>query len=276
LLGREVRGRSDDHPLFRELRRRFAGRVRGGLRDPEVQQQDAPVVADHHVVGLHVAVHETMDMRETEGARRPDDPGDQSGGRRGLFLEVAPEARTLDQLHDEVRAPVVALGDVVHVNDAWMVEGRRGLRLAQEALARNGVAESFGRQDLHRDLPPEAAVSRAVHDAHSAGRDALAELVTVREHASLRAGHRAMLQREAHGVKATPPHPAAAPHTTRPARLPLLLVLRRVLNHGDCPRDHRVRHQDRGTFPGARGGKGRSRRQQWRRAAAGRDAVMRP
>jgi hypothetical protein len=82
LLGRHVDRRADNRPLRAQggdrvpLRRRHRiGRRREGpLRDAEVEDLHDPVVADHHVLGLHVAVHEAGGVRGRERARHLLEP----------------------------------------------------------------------------------------------------------------------------------------------------------------------------------------------------------
>ena len=63
VLGRHVRGRAE------ELARHRHALLVDHLRDAEVGELDEPVVADHHVLGLHVAVDDAGLVRVLERAR---------------------------------------------------------------------------------------------------------------------------------------------------------------------------------------------------------------
>jgi hypothetical protein len=49
-----------------------------------------------------------------------------------------------------------------------MVESRSGAGLLKEAALASGIADVFGRQDLHGYQPVEPGVARFVHDSHPA------------------------------------------------------------------------------------------------------------
>src|SRR5262249_8271276 len=88
-------------------------------------------------------------------------------GERSL-REARSERLPLDQLHDEVRGPLL-LPDVVERADVRMVEAGDGPRLALEPRSDLGVRREVRGKHLHRDDAIEARVARAVDLAHTAG-----------------------------------------------------------------------------------------------------------
>ena len=60
---------------------------------------------------------------------------------------------------------------VEHAHDVGVVQSRRGLGLAAEALDEAGVARELGQQDLDGDRAVEDGVDAAVDLRHPAGPD---------------------------------------------------------------------------------------------------------
>ena len=87
-----------------------------------------------------------------------------------------------DQLHDHVRQVVMA-AHVVDRDDARMIEGRGGPRLAIEPGRGIGVAIESRRDELDRDLASKTGIARAIHVAHAAATERRDELVDADDHA---------------------------------------------------------------------------------------------
>ena len=146
------------------------------LGQPEVQDLEAAVAGEEQVLGLQVPVD---DARRVGGRERVGDRGaplrDALAGDR-----APPEPRAqrlaLEQLGDH-EGDAVCLADVVEREHGGMVERRHRARLALEATAAVGVAGHVGRQDLERDVAPEARVTRPVDLAHAAGAEGAQHLV---------------------------------------------------------------------------------------------------
>ena len=105
-----------------------------------------PVVGDHHVRRLDVAVDDAGGVRLRQ---RVGDLNRVATSRRraaGSFRAITLiERLALDELHrDEVDAVFAA--DVVDGDDAGMVQRRGGLRFLDEAAAAGGIGGRFGRQ----------------------------------------------------------------------------------------------------------------------------------
>ncbi len=82
--------------------------------------------------------------------------------------EALPQVLPLDDLHHEVRLPVL-LADVVDRDDPGVVQSRRGAGLLDEAGEALGIPQDVLRQDLDRHLAREAAVAGTVDLSHAAG-----------------------------------------------------------------------------------------------------------
>ena len=94
-----------------------------------------------------------------------------SGGSWPLLLDDLLERAALQVLHGDVGA-AVGLAAVVDRDDVRVVEARRGLRLAPEALDELAVLGVALGHDLERDLAAEARVLGEVHRRHAADAEA--------------------------------------------------------------------------------------------------------
>src|SRR5204862_2293982 len=95
---------------------------------------------------------------------------------RALVGEQCLQVIPVNAGHRDVEQAVLGLTGVVDRDDARVVEGRRHLRLAQEALPEVGLADA-GREELQRRLPPEPDVLGAVDDARAATPERFAEAI---------------------------------------------------------------------------------------------------
>ena len=150
LLGRHVGDRPHDSPFAGQLLRGQRGGQRGialfQLRQPEVEHLHPPVVADHHVPGLEIAVCDAALMRRADGVGERDgigeDPIERQSARRNERVEGPP----FDELQGEERNAVRFL-DRVDGDDVGMIQRSDGARLA---------LESFTAVRVHRQ-PSQAA-----------------------------------------------------------------------------------------------------------------------
>jgi hypothetical protein len=135
------------------------------------------VLDDQDVGWLHVAVDQTA------GVRGVQDAGDGGEDRERAWWRQPPVPRdqaaqvdAVDVLHGDVEQPVRLAGVVdrhhVGVGDLPAKAG-----LAQEAGAEGLVVGEVLAQQLERDVPPEAELLGAVHDAHAAPADQLDQAV---------------------------------------------------------------------------------------------------
>ena len=143
-------------------------RVRlGGASDPEVGDLDRASSAEEEVAGLDVAVYETGRVRVLEsGADLDAEVDDACGVEPLLEVELVRERAAVHVLHDDVRVAVV-LARVVDLDDVGVGESRREARLADEAVAEDGVIGQVAGEHLDRHRPVELVVPRKVDDGHA-------------------------------------------------------------------------------------------------------------
>src|SRR5450432_2663663 len=89
-----------------------------------------------------------------------------------------------EELHHEIEDAVVALAEVVDVDDVGLVEAAREARLAQEPLRDRAHGRELRMDDLDRDLAIDRHLPRAVHRAHPAFAEHRTELVAMIEDAT--------------------------------------------------------------------------------------------
>jgi hypothetical protein len=193
LLGGHVRGRADVGVGLGE-RDAVAGRV-GGRHDlldgavvdrsceAEVEDADAAVVADQHVVGLEVAVDDADGVGGGEALTGLQEHGEDLAPLAGAEPGPLAEAEAGDQFHGEEHG-VAELVDLVDVDDVGVGEAGHRLGLAEHAvLALAVVAGAMAAaHDLDGDAAGELGVLGLVDDAHAA----LAELAEDLEAADVR------------------------------------------------------------------------------------------
>ena len=191
LLGRHIGRRSDEGAAGgqrdRRLDHRRGGRGRRGLpdghgrlerrqlRQPEVGDAHAPIVADEHVVGLEVTVDDARRVCSHQpAARRAHDVGDGPPVARCL-VQPAPEGRTVDQLHGDEEL-FVGGADLVDGDDVGMCQACHGARFARQPGA--AVVDLLGElvvpartQDLDRDLATQVGILGRIDPAHAARTD---------------------------------------------------------------------------------------------------------
>ena len=154
-------------------------------REAEVDDARPAVLAEQHVVGLEVAVHEPGRVRGGQPAPGRDEHVEHLAPRPRLVGEPALERSARDELHREEHL-VVEHADVVDGDDVGVREPRHRLRLAQQARAAPCPSRPVpGLEQLERDLAIELGIVRAVDDAHRAGADAFDDDVTADSSAGL-------------------------------------------------------------------------------------------
>ena len=150
--------------------------LRHDFRQPPVHDQDLTEVSDHDVAGLEVAVddpagvgkgHRLTDV--VEGADETSE-GPLTGPAMVLDDDLL-EGEAPDLLHREVLAAVAQFPQLVHGDDAGVLQLRGGLRLLDEAGHQRLLLHDSRVQDLHR----HGAVELLVHDPANLAEGALAD-----------------------------------------------------------------------------------------------------
>ncbi|MCO5170068.1 MAG: hypothetical protein M9894_27345 [Planctomycetes bacterium] len=166
LLGAHVAQGADDPPRLGHVGARVAARRLG---DPEVEEPHVPVVGQHDVVGLEVAVDDPRRVRlgqrlerllpERQDLRRRRPPGPRQPRRQRLAAH---------EVHGQVEPPVGLLAVVAHDDRVLVHERLPGRDLPQEARPRRRVAQEVAVHELERHLAPVERLPRAVDGAHGA------------------------------------------------------------------------------------------------------------
>jgi hypothetical protein len=128
-------------------------------RDAEVEHEHAAVVAQHHVVGLEVAVHEPLGVGASQARARGLEHREDLCPRALRQGEPPLERDPVDELHHDEREPL-DLADLVDLRDVGVGEPGHGLGLAHEP-ALTLVAPLP--PQLDGDLAIELLVVRGVH-----------------------------------------------------------------------------------------------------------------
>jgi hypothetical protein len=140
------------------------------LGQPEIEQLDQPVAADHHVFRLDVAVDDAGRMRRRQGA------GDLSGNAQSfgrlhfLSLDDFTQRPSLHEFRrDEMR--VAFPPDVMYCDDVGMIESRGRAGFALEAPHLRRVRGELRGKKFEGDLTVESGVAGKVDLAHPPGPD---------------------------------------------------------------------------------------------------------
>ena len=94
------------------------------------------------------------------------------GLERALDPHQRPQVGSRDVAHHDVCAVAVEPG-LVDRDHVGMLDRRRRAQLAQEPAPRLRIVEALGRDDLDRDVAPEAVLAGAVDHAHATAPDRL-------------------------------------------------------------------------------------------------------
>lgn len=172
-LGRHVIQRSPDPPPASRREPALARR-----RDPEIEHPHTPV-GHEHVRRLQVAVNDALPVQVRERLEHLRDQVDLRGERAPSRL-LEDRARVLDQLHREIRLPVLVESIVQHADDIGVAQGRERLEFAGHAqahldggidaeLQRSPAARraGVGADLLERDRAPGQPVHGAIHHPHA-------------------------------------------------------------------------------------------------------------
>ena len=152
-------------PRGPDQRPRDRGFLRGEQpRQAEVQHLDVPVMTDHHVLRLDVAVDDSAGVSHAKGARQL--PSELWHGRNhGALQQGIAQGSTRHVLHDD-KASFGRHANVEHGDDVRVVERRGGARFRLKAGRSLRLSGGRGQQ-FKRDLASQAGVGGQIDVAHS-------------------------------------------------------------------------------------------------------------
>jgi hypothetical protein len=179
LLGARVLWRHRPDAGARPRRAEPLRRVVDQLGDPEVEQLDLALVGDQDVARLQVPVHHQVAVRVLHRPAHAGEEAQALGQSDTPRAAVLRDRRSFDQLHDQVRAPVLGGASVHQPRDVRVVQVREDLPLGAEAL-QHVVRVQPPAQQLDGDPLREVAcvAFRAVHRSPPAAPDLLHHPVT--------------------------------------------------------------------------------------------------
>ena len=166
LLRSHVVERSDPLASGREAAVR-----RSSLRQPEIRQirvLSAAPSGHQDVRRLHVPVDKpALVSRIERGSHLRNNACRARRVERSLGCEEAPQVRAVDEAHRDVEDALLLAGRV-HRDHVRVIQGRRELRLADEALAEVVAVGQRLADHLQRDGPTERNLGGPVDHAHAA------------------------------------------------------------------------------------------------------------
>ena len=145
----------------------------------EVRNLDAPVLQDHDVVRLDVAVDDAAavcmlqrlgDLHGEMQRLAPVEPA--------LLFQILLERDALDQFHDNI-VHIAGAGNIIHTDDIRVRQHRDRLRLGMETSAELLIAGEFIFQNFDCDQPVQPVAQCFIYDRHSAGADHFQDLVAI-------------------------------------------------------------------------------------------------
>ena len=197
LFGRHVRGRADDPALHGQLSGGIDRRlVSGGHRvetlgETEVHDLHVTMIGHHDVGRLQVPMEKSAAVRLLE--RFGDLPGQPQRlrQRQPAGAQLVVQRLAGDVLHHE-KERLAVLANLEDLADVGVIDRRDRHRLATEALARLRVRGRLLRQQLDRDLAPEARVESTIDDAHSSSAERRQDLVRSKSSSRRKSWHDAV------------------------------------------------------------------------------------
>ena len=140
------------------------------LRKPEVENLDAPVLRDEHVLRLEVPVDDPLVVRGGEAAGDLHAALDRLPRRQRAAFERLSQRFPFEEFRDDVRH-AVGRADVVDDEDVGVIERRGRACFLLEAAEPISIRGEERRQDLDGDVASEARVTGAKYLAHAARAD---------------------------------------------------------------------------------------------------------
>ncbi len=150
--------------------------ARGRLGQTEVENLDPSVVRHEDVVGLQVAVDDSLAVGRGEAGGDLSGPIGRSADRRNSVGKDFSKRLALEELHDGIGRLTVR-SEIEDGEDVRVVQRRNRVRLALEARERVGVLRERFRKHFDRDIAMELRVLRAVNLSHPPGTQGGEDLV---------------------------------------------------------------------------------------------------
>ena len=160
-------------------------RAIGELGESEIQHLDPPVVRQHDIRGLEIAVHHALVMRRRERIRERDAQLDDARDGQPARCHLPIEPVALDQLHRQEPNAVLIL-DRIERDDVRVVEAGDDAGFMFESRQAFRVRGYAGGQYLERNVTTEAAIPRPIHLAHAAGAERRDDVVATESGACAR------------------------------------------------------------------------------------------
>jgi hypothetical protein len=186
LLGRHVPDRTEHHarrrPALDRQRGRLPGRLPGRITgrrqfgDSEIENLDATVAGDEHVLRLEVAVDDALVMRGGQTARELRGVLDcLPYGERPSAKPLAQRLAVEELRHEVADAAVGA--DVEHREDIWVIERRCRACFLLESPQAIGVDPGRRGEHFEGDVAIEPRIAGTEDLAHTAGADRAHDLI---------------------------------------------------------------------------------------------------
>jgi hypothetical protein len=146
------------------------------LREPEVEDLDAPLAAHHHVLGLQVAMDQASRVRRRKPVRDLTADLQRLSQRQGPVREQIPKVLPVDELHGDERDRIRE-SNLVDRHDVGVIQRGRGAGLLLEPAEALRVCGEGGGQHLDRGFAAEPGIPRAVNLSHCPRADGGDDLV---------------------------------------------------------------------------------------------------
>src|SRR5580704_13581089 len=131
------------------------------------QNLDPPILGDHDVRGLQIAVHDTFFMRGCQRIGKRSTYFANLFYRETLLGDQRFQRSSLDKFHRE-KLHAFVLFHRKNGHDVGVIEGCHRARFALEASQKLRIARHLGRQDFERHVAAKLGVGGAIHFAHPA------------------------------------------------------------------------------------------------------------
>jgi hypothetical protein len=151
-------------------------RGRFQLGESEVQDLGAAVATEKQVVGLEIAMNDSLFMRRRQAASQLLRQGDGLGKKKSSLAQSCREGLTFEQFGYHVRRSA-GFTDIEDGQDVGMIESGRGACLLLKAAQTIDAGGESGGQNLDGDVPSESRITATIDLAHATGTQGPGDLV---------------------------------------------------------------------------------------------------